>query len=67
MEKETEMCLIDSSFRLMNESERKIIPLIPLANQFGYTNQLVQDIKEITSKHNCNKYMLAMTRRVLDL
>lgn len=67
MEKDTEMCLIDSSFRLMNESERKIIPLIPLANQFGYTNQLVQDIKEITSKHNCNKYMLAMTRRVLEI
>ena len=66
MKKETEMCLIDSSFCLMNESERKIIPLIPLANQFGYTNQLVQDIKEITSKHNCNKYMLALTRRVLD-
>ena len=65
--KETEMCLIDSSFCLMNESERKIIPLIPLANQFGYTNQLVQDVKEITNKHNCNKYMLAMTRRVLDL
>lgn len=66
MEKESEMCLIDPSFHLMNESERKIIPLIPLANQFGYTNQLVQDIKEITSKHNCNKYMLTMTKRILE-
>lgn len=65
--KDTEMCIIDKTFRLTSAAERKIIPLIPLANQFGYTKQLISEIKELTIDNNYNKYALAMHYRVLKL
>ncbi len=66
-EKDSESCVVDSSFRLLKKDERKILPLVPLANQFGYTKQLIQEIKKLNEDNNHNRYVLAMHHRVLEI
>lgn len=61
-----EECIIDPIFRLTNIGERKILPLIPLANQLRYTHQLFDEIKTLNSNNNYNKFAIAMRKRILD-
>lgn len=66
-EKDSEPCVVDLSFRLLKKDERKILPLVPLANQFGYTKQLIEEIEKLNKDNNHNRYALAMHHRVLDI
>lgn len=59
-------CVIDPKFRLTTHNERRILPLIPFANQLGYTRQLVDEVEKLNSNNNSNKYVLAMRKRILD-
>jgi hypothetical protein len=63
---DSDECIINPKFRLSTYNERKIIPLIPLANQFGLTAQLIDEISELNYNNNSNKYVLGMRRLVLD-
>ncbi|MDK2866100.1 MAG: hypothetical protein PWP38_415 [Clostridiales bacterium] len=58
-------CVIDPSFKLTEWDERKILPLIPLANQFGYTKQLIDEVSALNTKGHHNRYVMGMRQRLL--
>jgi hypothetical protein len=60
-------CIVDSNFRLTTRNERRILPLIPIANQFGYTKQLIDEITTLNLNDNHNRYVLGMRKRILDI
>ena len=66
-EKSSEPCVVDLNFRLLKKDEREILPLVPLANQFGYTKQLIEEIEKLNKDNNHNRYVLAMHHRVLEV
>ncbi len=66
IEPEIDTCIIDSEFRLTFSDERKILPLVPLANQLGYTKQLVEEIEKLNYGSNHNMYAIAMRQRIID-
>lgn len=65
--KESTKCIVDKEFRLTNESERTILPLIPFANQFGVVNKIINDIKKFTMHKKCNEFCLGMRQRIIEL
>ncbi len=65
-DKDIKQCVVENSFRLTTQNERNILPLIPLANQLGYTHQIIEEIKEISLCNNSNMYVLAMRKRIID-
>lgn len=67
IDKETESCVVDSKFKLTSQYERNILPIIPLANQFGYTKQVVEEINKISSDNNWNRYIMGMRRHLIEI
>lgn len=65
-EPEIDECIIDSEFRLTLSGERKILPLVPLANQLGYTKQLVEEIEKLNYGSNHNMCAIAMRQQIID-
>lgn len=53
-------------FRLTITNERKIIPLIPLANQLGYTKQIMDEISILNNNNNSHKCTLQMRKVIHD-
>lgn len=64
---DSKSCIVESNFRITVRGERKILPLIPLANQLGYTKQLIDEITALNACNNHNKYVLVMRKRILDV
>lgn len=62
---EAEGKIIDDAIPLTAGNQRKILPLIPLANQFGYTGQIAEEIENLSSVNEANNFMLAMKREFL--
>ena len=62
---EAEGKIIDDAVPLTVANQRKILPLIPLANQFGYTGQIAEEIENLSSGNEANKFMLAMKHEFL--
>lgn len=58
-------CIINPNFRLTKSNERKILPLLSLANQFGYTEQLIDEIKNLNLNNNHNNYMINLRKKLL--
>mgnify|MGYP002624357561 CR=1 FL=1 len=59
--------IIDEALTLTTKDQRRILPLIPLANQFGYTAQIADDIGKLSYENNANRFMLAMRSQLLRL
>ena len=59
--------IIDEALALTTHEQRKILPLIPLANQFGYTAQIADEINNLSAGNSANKFMLSMRSKLLRL
>lgn len=66
LEEESVECIVDDNFRLTTKKERNILPIIPLANQLGYTYQVIEEADKISIDNNWNRYILAMRERIID-
>lgn len=64
---EAKECIVAPNFRLLSSNERKILPLIPFANQFGWTKQLVDEIEKMNYANTANKYAIEMRKRIIEI
>lgn len=66
-EEEEEACVPEADFPLVGKEEGRLLPLLPLANQFGYTKQLADERKSLFEDENANRFNVAMHKRFLDV
>ena len=66
-EKEESVCVPEADFPLVGKDEWQLLPLLPLANQFGYTKQLIDDRNSLLEDDNANKFNVAMHKRFLHI
>ncbi len=65
--KEFEPCSAENEICLTGREERGILPLIPLANQFGFLERVFSKMQEFQDIKRCNYFSIFMHKRILEL